>query len=85
MTTLENLRKAARELPPIKQMQLIQELLQGLQEEYHGSTEAESASMQSPPIPKLNDLAVDFWSDTEVVEEPNCFVPSRLRERAIGS
>lgn len=86
MLTLEEVRRTARQLPPIKQIQLIQELLQELQQVYPQQPEEDAAApnTRNTPISALNDLATDFWSVHDVVEEPYCYIPRRLREAKRG-
>jgi hypothetical protein len=82
VATVEEVRRAAFQLSPIKRIQLIQELLQGLQQDYPQAKEDVPPNVQYTPVTAMNDLAVDFWAANDLVEEPqNCFVPRRERER----
>lgn len=81
MLTFEDVHRTARQLPPIKQIQLIQELLQELQQGLpQPAEEVPAANQRNTPTSALNDLATDFWSVHDVVEEPNFYVPRRIRE-----
>lgn len=82
MATVEEVRRAASQLPPIKRIQLIQELLQALQQDYPQADEGARPSAPYTPVVALNDLAADFWAAHDLVEEPrNSFIPRRERER----
>lgn len=80
MTTVEEVRTAARKLSPVDQLQLIQELLRGLQEGYQQAGDViPSAVRRTPPITDLADLAADFWPEDESADAINDFI---ARQRA---
>ncbi|NTW00829.1 MAG: hypothetical protein HGA19_05895 [Oscillochloris sp.] len=71
MITVEEVRETARRLQPIQQIQLIQELLHRLQKDYPNPLE-EVTQNNTPhvvPISNLNDLAADFWSENDLIDD----------------
>ncbi|WP_129628600.1 hypothetical protein [Candidatus Oscillochloris fontis] len=75
MTTVEQVRMAARKLSPIDQLQLIQELLRGLQEGYQQpSIELPPVVRHTPPVTDLAMMAADFWPEDESADAINNFI-----------
>ncbi len=75
MTTIEEVREAARRLPPIEQFQLIQELLRGLERGYQQSGDAIPPGVRrAAPVSDLAELAADFWPEDETADDINDFV-----------
>jgi hypothetical protein len=80
VTTIEEVRAAARKLPPSEQFQLIQELLRGLERNYPQPGDAIPANVRrAAPISDLAELAADFWPEDETADDINTFVD---RQRA---
>lgn len=80
MTTIEEVREAARRLPPIEQFQLIRELLRGLEYGYHQPGDAiPSGVRRAAPVPDLAELGADFWPEDETSDDVNDFI---ARQRA---
>ncbi|NTU85762.1 MAG: hypothetical protein HGA45_41610 [Chloroflexales bacterium] len=76
MTTIE----AAQRLQPVEQLQLIQELLRGLQQGYQQPGDAiPSEVRRAAPVTDLADLATDFWPEDETADDINDYV---ARQRA---
>lgn len=75
MTTVEEVKNAARKLNPVDQLQLIQELLRDLQQNYHQPTHTIPASVRRvAPVSDLAELAGDFWPEDETADDINNFV-----------
>ncbi len=75
MTPIEAVREAAQRLPPGEQLQLIQELLRGLQQNYKQQEPAiPSGVRRAAPITKLADLAADFWPEDETADAINAYI-----------
>ena len=75
MTTIKEVREAARRLPPIAQFQLIQELLRGLESGYKQPGDAIPAGVRrAAPVTDLADLAADFWPEDETADDINTFI-----------
>ena len=75
MTTIEEVREAARRLPPVDQLQLIQELLRGLQKGYQQPTDSIPAGIRrAAPVTDLADLAADFWPEDETADDINDYI-----------
>ena len=80
MTTIEEVREAARRLPPVEQFQLIRELLRGLEQGYQMPGDAIPAVLRrTAPVRDLAELAADFWPEDETADDINDFV---ARQRA---
>jgi hypothetical protein len=80
VTTIAEVREAARRLPPIEQFQLIQELLRGLEHGYQQAGDAIPAGVRrAAPVTDLAELAVDFWPEDETADDINDFI---ARQRA---
>lgn len=80
MTTIEEVREAARKLPPIEQFQLIQELLRGLERNYQPPGDAIPAGVRrTAPVTDLTELGADFWPEDETADDINSFI---ARQRA---
>lgn len=80
MMTIEEVREAARRLPPIEQFQLIQELLRGLEHGYQQPSGMIPAGVRrAAPVTDLAALAADFWPEDESADDINDFV---ARQRA---
>ncbi|PDW04838.1 hypothetical protein [Candidatus Viridilinea mediisalina] len=75
MTTVDEVRTAALQLSRGDQLQLIQELLRGMQDSYQQSGGAiPSTVRRTPPITDLADLAADFWPEDESADAINAFI-----------
>ncbi len=80
MTTGEEVREAARRLPPVEQFQLIQELLCGLERGYQLPGDAIPAGVRrAAPVSDLAELAADFWPEDETADDINDYI---ARQRA---
>jgi hypothetical protein len=75
MTTVEEVRSAARNLKPVDQLQLIQELLRDLQQNYQQPADSIPANVRrTAPVNDLAELAADFWPEDETADDINDFV-----------
>jgi hypothetical protein len=75
MTTVEEVREAARRLPPTEQLQLIQDLLRGLQQGYLGRADTIPPGVRrTAPITDLSELEGDFWPEDESADDINTYV-----------
>lgn len=80
MTTIEEVREAARRLPPIEQFQLIRELLRELEYGYQQPGDAiPSGVRRAAPVTNLAELGADFWPEDETADDINDFI---ARQRA---
>lgn len=80
MTTIEEVREAARRLRPVEQLQLIQELLRGLQQGFQQPGDAIPPDVRrAPPVADLTALAADFWPEDETADDINDYI---ARQRA---
>lgn len=78
MTTIEEVRQAARKLLPVEQLQLIQELLRGLEHSYHQADNAIPVGIRrTAPVTDLAELAADFWPEDETADDINTFIASQ--------
>jgi hypothetical protein len=72
MTTVEDVKNAARKLNPVDQLQLIQELLRDLQQNYHQPSQNIPAGVRrAAPVSDLGELAGDFWPENETADDIN--------------
>lgn len=75
MTNVEEVRIAARKLKPVDQLQLIQELLRDLQQNYYQPAHTIPASVRrAAPVSDLAELAADFWPEDETADDINDFI-----------
>jgi hypothetical protein len=80
VTTIEEVREAARRLSPIEQFQLIQELLRGLEHRYQQPGDVIPPGVRrAAPVTDLAELAADFWPEDETADDINDFI---ARQRA---
>jgi hypothetical protein len=87
---LQTVLEAARALPPLEQLELIQELTQFLQENYPfalnavtfwspRSLEELAQDQATPVVSDVRTLAVDFWPADESADDIIDFVAARRR------
>jgi hypothetical protein len=75
MTTIKEVREAARRLPPVEQFQLIQELLRGLERGYQLPGDAIPAGVRrAAPVTDLAELVADFWPEDETSDDINDYI-----------
>jgi hypothetical protein len=75
MTTVEEVRNAARNLKPVDQLQLIQELLRDLQQNYQQPSDTIPPNVRrAAPVGDLAEFAADFWPEDETADDINDFV-----------
>lgn len=87
MTTVDDVRAAARQLPPVEQLQLIQDLLQGIAQSYPQTGSTIPATVRrAPPVTTLDDLVAPFWPEDETADQINDYIgqqraADRLRDQ----